>query len=69
MRLRISGKGGTGRSYRVWLDDVEQTKVTEVALDMGVGRINKATITYLVDEVDLDVEVYGAQVPLFGDSP
>jgi len=56
MRLRISGSGPTGRGYNVWLDDVEQTRVTDVALRMGVGQVNEAVITYLVTEVDLDVE-------------
>jgi hypothetical protein len=56
MKLRISGKGDIARGYRVWVDDVEQERVTDVTIVMSVGRANKATITYTAVEVDLDVD-------------
>jgi hypothetical protein len=40
----------------VWVDDVEQDRVTDVTIVMGANTFNKATITYTAVEVDLDVD-------------
>lgn len=67
MRLRISGRGHLGHCYSVWLDGVEQTRVTNVVLDMGVDRVNKAQITFIVDDVEVDMEIPPpGQEALFG---
>lgn len=63
MRLRVNGTGPSGEGYRVWLDDIEQEKITDLALTMGVGRFTRVTITYYVEAVDLDVEAEQSGAP------
>lgn len=57
MRLKIQSPGATGRSGRIWIDDVERSNdVVSVQLSLGVNQITRAIIEFIVrDGVDLDI--------------
>lgn len=57
MKLVLKGSGGTGRGYELWLDGIKQERVRGVVLGVEVDRINTATVTYLIDGAEVEVEL------------
>jgi hypothetical protein len=56
-RLRIRGTGHSGYGYQVFIDDKLRADVTRVELKWDGNEVNEATVTYVVDDLDIDTEV------------
>lgn len=54
MKLRLTGKGGIGAGYHLYLDDQEVTDATGVELAVSVRAENRAVVTYVCDEIEVD---------------
>lgn len=46
--------------YQVLIDGHQPTLLTELNLSMRVGELNTATITFAVDEIDIDADFLAA---------
>ncbi|MEK5098603.1 MULTISPECIES: hypothetical protein [Bacillus] len=46
--------------YDVLIDGHEPTHLTDLKLSMRVGEFNEATVTFVVDEIDVDAEFLAA---------
>lgn len=57
MKLVLKGSGGTGRGYELYLDGVKQERARGVVLNVEVGELNTATVTYLIDGAEVEVEL------------
>lgn len=57
MKLKLTGSGGTGRGYELWLDGTKQERVVSVILGVDVHNVNTATVTYLIDGAEVEVEL------------
>lgn len=50
--FRVHATGPTGRTGRVWMDDIELKGVTEVKLEMGVSSATYITITFIAESIN-----------------
>lgn len=57
MKLVLKGDGGTGRGYELWLDGVKQDRARGVVLNVQINEVNTATVTYLIDGAEVEVEL------------
>lgn len=56
----LSSAGLKCSDYHIWIDGREPTHMTELKLSMRVGELNTATITFAVDEIDIDADFLAA---------
>lgn len=63
-RLKLRGAGLHGKNTRVWLNDVEVTKMVQsVQVEWACDGINRATIRLLVDDLDVEGVVLPERAP------
>lgn len=63
VKLRIECAGLHGRAARVWLDDEEiGGSVSRVVVEWDVHDVTRATITYLVRELEVASQIGRAHV-------
>lgn len=46
-----------GRRYELWLDGVKQERVRGVVLNVHANEVNTATVTYMIDGAEIEVEL------------
>lgn len=56
MKLEIRSKNPAGFAANVWIDGERALDVTDITLNVNPAQVTTATITRLVDELDVDVE-------------
>lgn len=54
-RVKIIGKEH-GKDIRVYIDGVEQKHVSNVIVDLSANNFNKVTITYHVEDVEIEID-------------
>jgi hypothetical protein len=64
MKLKLTGSGGTGRGYELLLDGVKQEHASGVVLNVNVYEPNTATVTYLIDGAEVEVELPDPPPPI-----
>ena len=52
----LSSAGLKCSDYHILIDGHEPTHLTELKLSMRVGELNEATVTFVVDEIDVDAD-------------
>ncbi|GIN35171.1 hypothetical protein J5TS1_26740 [Bacillus licheniformis] len=56
----LSSAGLKFSDYDVLIDGHEPTHLTDLKLSMRVGELNEATVTFVVDEIDVDADFLAA---------
>ncbi|AAU23013.1 hypothetical protein SFC27_10090 [Bacillus licheniformis] len=56
----LSSVGLKFSDYDVLIDGHEPTHLTDLKLSMRVGELNEATVTFVVDEIDVDADFLAA---------
>lgn len=56
-KLKINGEGSSTNKMSVLLDDVEiSKKITSLKLELEAGKINKASIEFVADNIEVVVD-------------
>lgn len=53
-KIRVTADGIRPQDVRIYLDGVELNRYTQFKLEIGVGKLNKATIELFAGEVEID---------------
>lgn len=61
------GKQLTGSGYRFYLDELDVTDaLQEVKLIMGIKEANISTVTFVIDDIDVDADALAALEVIVG---
>lgn len=63
MKLKIEAPQVIGRGTRVWIDGVERHDIVGIDIAMHVLSLNRVTIEFLADEIELEGEFFAPDRP------